>query len=178
MIRFAIKYCVTLILTLVLLQMPWSVMALSSDKEQPIYIEADRVDIDDINGISVYSGNVSFTQGSMRIQAETVTVYTDDKALTRFVGTGTPARYWQRPDGSEDEIRAEASNMEYFAESELLQLQGSAHLWRGDSEFSGNFIEYKIREDIVSARKAASGAERVQVVIQPAQKKEETIPAQ
>jgi lipopolysaccharide export system protein LptA len=44
-------------------------MALSSDREQPINLEADAADIDDLKGISIYTGNVVLTQGSMVIKS-------------------------------------------------------------------------------------------------------------
>lgn len=141
--------------------------ALSTDKDQPISIEADRADIDDNKGISVYQGNVVVTQGSLRLAADTVTVYSPKRNLQKLVAQGAPARFKQRPNGEQEDMRAQALRMEYSVETEKLLLLDGAHLWQAKNEFSGNRIEYDTVNDVVTASKAPSGKERVQVIIQP-----------
>ena len=43
---------------------PAALWALASDREQPITVEADGVEINDRTGVSVYKGNVVIRQGS------------------------------------------------------------------------------------------------------------------
>ena len=45
-----------------LLLVPTLALALESDKDQPIQIEADSVDIDEGKNTSTYKGNVELTQ--------------------------------------------------------------------------------------------------------------------
>ena len=45
-------------------------MALSSDKDQPIEIEADHAKLDDIQRVAVYQGDVVITQGSIRLNGD------------------------------------------------------------------------------------------------------------
>ncbi|MDX1519199.1 MAG: LptA/OstA family protein, partial [Gammaproteobacteria bacterium] len=53
--------------------------ALTTDKDQPIEIEADAAELDDRKNVTVYTGNVIVTQGSIRMTGEKMTVYyTDD----------------------------------------------------------------------------------------------------
>ena len=59
-----------LILIAASLGAPWAVMAMTGDREQPIHIEADSVDIDDKKGVSIYRGNVRMTQGSIVLTAD------------------------------------------------------------------------------------------------------------
>ncbi len=154
---------------LLLLTLGWmgTAGALSTDKEQPINIEADSVEIDDKKNISIYTGNVVVTQGTIRLDADIVTAYTPDKQLQKIVAEGDPVRYQQRPDKKDEDMRAKAQRMEYYATSGKLILQDGAHLWHEGNEFSGNRIEYDTRADVVIATKAPSGKERVQVVIPP-----------
>ncbi|MEW6354427.1 MAG: lipopolysaccharide transport periplasmic protein LptA [Pseudomonadota bacterium] len=161
-----IKNAKPLLLVLCLLH-PLPGAALSTDKDQPINIEADSVDIDDRQGISIYKGNVIMTQGSMRLDADVVTVYSPDRVVQKAVAEGNPARYKQRPDNKDDDIRAKSQRMEYYADTEKLILLEGAHLWQEKNEFSGNRIDYDIKRDVVNARKAPSGKERVQVIIPP-----------
>ena len=76
----------SLLLTFILFFIPVSLMALSSDRSQPIDLEADSADIDDLKGISIYTGNVILTQGSMVIKSSKLTLYTNkDKELEKAI---------------------------------------------------------------------------------------------
>ena len=142
------------------------VMALSSDKEQTIHIEADSVEIDDIKGFSIYSGNVKYTQGTIRLLADTVKVFVHEGKLQKLEASGELANFDQTLDDNK-KIHAEAMTIKYFADTEQVLFEGNARLDRGGDQFSGNYIEYLSKEDVVNARKAESGEERVQVIIQP-----------
>lgn len=158
------------LLALVLLAAPATGWSLASDREQPIHIEADSVQIDDIRGVSVYRGHVVFTQGTMRLEADTVELYHDEhRKLSRLEARGAPARFAQRLDGDDEDMRAQALRMEYFAVPERLVLEQEAWIWRQDVEFTGDFISYDAEQDVVSARKDAGADGRVHIVIQPRQ---------
>jgi lipopolysaccharide export system protein LptA len=144
--------------------------ALSGDKEQPIHIEADRVDIDDVKRISVYRGNVRYSQGSMRLDADTVSIHYDaERNFQRFVAKGQPARFRQRLDGQSEDMLGEAVQIDYTVEPERLVLKQQAHIWSQGDEFAGELITYDIAEDRVIARRGAAEDGRVQVIIQPRQ---------
>jgi len=92
-----------------------SAFALSTDREQPILIEADKATIDNIKRVAIYEGDVIITQGTIRINANTVTLnYTQKQDIDKVTAVGKPARFKQRLDGG-DEIRANAKQMEYNA---------------------------------------------------------------
>ncbi len=144
--------------------------ALSSDRDQPINIRADRVRIDEHKGISEYSGHVELTQGSIVLTADQLTVYQSQGKLQRIEARGTPARFKQLPDNSRKAIEAYAEQMEYLAGSERLLLTGQARVTQGGNVFSGHTIAYDTRRSTVSARKddSESGGGRVHAIIQPA----------
>ncbi|MDA1106825.1 MAG: lipopolysaccharide transport periplasmic protein LptA [Proteobacteria bacterium] len=150
--------------------------ALSSDKEQPLNIDADTVEIDDKAGVSVYKGNVTATQGTLVLDADIVTIYSPQRELDKVIAEGNPARYKQRPDNKDEDVRAKAQRMEYYADKGKLILLEGGHLWQGQDEFSGNRIEYDTRRDVVNASMSSSGKERVRIVIQP-RKKDPAAPA-
>ena len=144
--------------------------ALSSDKEQPINVEADSVEIDHNTGISVYTGNVTLTQGSIHLDADTVTLYSRNNDIEKAIAEGKPAHYRQRPDGKSEDVRAQSLRMEYYTGTGKLVLLDGAHVWQEQNQFSGNRIEYDVERSVVNASKAKSGRERVQVIIQPRKK--------
>lgn len=154
-----------------------AVHALSSDSEQPMYIEADRADIDDKQGVSVYTGNVKVTQGTFRLLADKLTVHIRNNEIQKAVAIGNPARYKQRPDGKDEDIEAEARQMEYYAAPERIVLIDKAVASQGGDEFRSDKIVYDIQKDIVNAGTGDSGS-RVHITLQPRNNKdtpEETV---
>lgn len=149
---------------------PTPCLALSSDREQPIHIEADRFEADDVKHVSIYRGNVRYSQGTMRLEAETVMIYYDaERNFQRLLADGRPARFRQRLDGQAEDMRGEALRIEYTATPERLVLKQQAHVWNQGDEFAGELITYDIEGDRVVARRGEAEEGRVQVVIQPRQ---------
>ena len=150
------------------MMMPLCALALSSDKQQPIHIEADSVVIDDAHGTAIYRGNVHYSQGSTHLEAQAVTVYsTDRQKVDKVVADGDPAKFRQRPDNQDQDMRGQAGHIEYFAAAERVILEKDAHLWQGKNEFAGSRIEYDTAKQMVKALKSGDEAGRVQVIIQP-----------
>jgi len=162
------KYCALLI---PLVFFSSNVFALATDKSSPILIEADQVDMAKKAGVSTYSGNVKLTQGSIKIQADSIVVFTKDKKLRRLIANGSPATFRQIPDLSSDEVQASAIRVEYSAITGLLLLQNTAKLEQGENHFSGSKIEYDTVNDVLSASSSGKDQQRVQAIIQP-----ETLP--
>jgi lipopolysaccharide export system protein LptA len=153
-------------------------LALSSDKEKAIELEADSADLDDKKGISIYRGNVILTQGSTRLNASQLTLYHDKKhKLIRAKAIGSPARFKQRPDGEKIDVSAKASKMIYLLKEETIELYGNALFWQGKNSFRGDKIIYDTKNDIVkaSSKKSADGTiqsgGRVKVTIEAKQAK-------
>jgi len=155
-----------LFLLLVLLHSQ-SLMALQSDKSSPILIEADQVDMSDKSGISTYTGNVKLTQGSIRISADNIIVFTTNNKLQRLIATGSPATFKQKPDEKSNDVEARAFHVEYSTNTGVLTLQQDALLQQGSNLFSGHKIEYDTLNDIMSARSEKNKKQRIQAIIQP-----------
>src|SRR3569832_1906511 len=142
--------------------------ALSSDKEQPIHIEADSVVIDDARGVATYRGNVHYSQGSAHLNAAEVIVYSADrKQVDKVEAKGSPATFRQLPDNNDKNNHKQTQHNNNNANEERLVLETDAHLWQGQNEFTGDRIEYRSNEEVVKALKAPDSKSRVQVVIQP-----------
>ncbi|VAW84640.1 hypothetical protein MNBD_GAMMA17-2112 [hydrothermal vent metagenome] len=155
---------------LLLMLLPGIALALTSDREQPIQIEADSMVNDEGKGVSIYQGSVSYVQGTVKMTADKVTIYSVGGEFQRFSAEGERVKYQQMLDDGKGELKAKARLIDYHAGQGHIVLKGNAHVTRGEDEFSGSHIEYDADKDIVNARKAANGGERVQVVIQPREK--------
>jgi lipopolysaccharide export system protein LptA len=142
--------------------------ALESDQKQPIYIEADSVELDDIKDTSVYIGNVQVDQGSMRILADHVTVQHKQDRRPRFVtALGNPVRYRQDVEGEKGEVHGEALRMEYDADKDELTLIDQAVLTQGSDRFASQRIVYDRAHSQVKAGASAQGSGRVRIVFTP-----------
>lgn len=151
--------------------LPRIALALPEDKDQPIHVQANSVEIDDKKGVSVYRGNVILTQGSIILHADTLTVEHPKRQLQKAVAQGNPAQFQQDLDKKGGQVKAHASTMEYGAGAQVLTLSGKAQVWQDGNEFSGSRIEYDLKTDVVHARRDESGQERVQVTIQPSKQR-------
>ena len=155
--------------------------ALSTDKDQPIEIEADSADLDDAKGVTIYRGNVVLIQGSVRMTGDTMTVYFTDGELDTMIMEGKPATYRQLPDDSEIYDEAEALRMEYYELKNLVVLIDKASFKQEGLSFSGNRIEYDTLHSRIKARgsvkqqagssSSGSSGERVKIILKPRKKK-------
>ncbi len=144
-------------------------LALESDQEQPIRISADQALRDEKQGFTLYQGNVRMDQGSLQIEADTITIYHREEEADRIVARGKPARMQQRPDPTRGPVHARATIIEYFQNEERVHLREEAHIEQDGSIVSGETIDYFIREQRVRADSDQQrGDSRVEVVI-PAQ---------
>jgi lipopolysaccharide export system protein LptA len=130
------------------------VYGLSTDSEQNIEIEADTAEMDDVNKITIYRGNVIVTQGSIKMTGHTMTVHFDkNNNMELAVMNGTPATYRQLPDDSTVFDEAEALQMEYDALKNYVILIDQALVTQEGLQFSGKRIEY----DTVLSKVKAEG---------------------
>ncbi|MFQ5489052.1 MAG: lipopolysaccharide transport periplasmic protein LptA [Gammaproteobacteria bacterium] len=154
-----------LLLLLMALCLPATLSALPSDREQPIYIEADSVEIDDASGISIYRGNVHYIQGTTELTADEATVYSEQRKFKKLVATGDPAHYTTLPEGKQEKMTAEALTIIYLTDQEIYEFHEEAHLWHKDSEVFGAFISYDAQRNLVTAHK--NEKERVKAILVP-----------
>ncbi len=150
-----------------LLLCPALVRALSSDRMQPVYIEANHAEINDKQGISIYRGDVKLTRGSMHLTADTLTVHHSGNAIDELVAIGNPATYREIQDKNNSEVRANAGRMEYHAGTGQLVLLHDAKLWQDVNEFGSERIVYDTNTELVNAGDLDSNSQRVHITIHP-----------
>ena len=151
---------------LFLLLVPVMAQGLSSDRSQPITIEADRATLNEKDGSSIYEGNVHLQQGTLNLKGSRMTVQLLDNELEEIVLTGQPATYRQRPDGRDNDQHAEAGRIEYHAADQRMILLDNARVWQsGAEDFRSERIIYNMKNNTVSA--GGSAGDRVRITLQP-----------
>ncbi len=153
------------------------VQALSTDKDQPIEVEADGMEIDEGKGVTTYRGNVEVVQGSIRLKADTVYIFQSAGNTDRLEAEGKPVYFRQRPDGKQEDVRGHASRIEYNTNSELLYMVGDAVLFPGDGhKLTSQRITYDRVKAVMKAGAAVSHGKkpeksgRVKTVLAPRKK--------
>ena len=145
-----------------------------ADRDQPVNIEADRVEIDDQKKEAVFVGNVVLTQGTLMLKADRIIVDQDETGFQSGIAFGRPAYFRQKREGFEDFIEGEAERLEYKGKEEKVELFVNAKLKRGGDEVRGNYISYSALTEFfeVMGKEPGSSAEgssggRVRAIIQP-----------
>lgn len=140
---------------------------LSTDKDQPLDLEADSAEIDEAKGKSVYVGNVVAVQGSMRLESDRLTIFHVGSKAERLEAEGRPARFQQLADDSPEPVKARARQLEYRFDSEELLLTGDAVVTQGKDSFKSDRITYDRVRSVVKGGAAAQGKERVRITVDP-----------
>jgi len=150
--------------------------ALESDTRQEITIQSDRAEFDRKNGTATYIGNVLMRQGTLKIDADQVTLFSnEEQKLEKAIATGKPARFQQQMESDKGLTKARGNNITYLTTEKTITIKQEANLEQEGNQFSGEKIVYDITNDSV----AASGGTqtqtapeepqpRVRMIIQPA----------
>ena len=157
---------------------------------EPLYRKARRGETveREARRVTIYRGNVVITQGTLRIEGETVTIHYDAKnQMTKLVTLGDPAHFRQLPDGVPDEPGnyrvASAKRMEYYATRDLIVLLGDATYGQRGNRVTADRIVYDSKTSRMKAETArplgaapkakgpAHGGGRVHIKILPKKSK-------
>jgi len=157
---------VSLLPGLLLGLLPLQSIALDSDRDQAIEIEADRLEVREQEKISIYEGNVKLVQGSLNISSDRLVIHFNDaNELTLMEMTGQPARFRQL-DNERQEMLGEAEQIDYTESASLLELRRSAHFKHAGDVIKSDMIRFNTATNGIEAGGTQSD-ERVKMVIKP-----------
>jgi lipopolysaccharide export system protein LptA len=123
------------------------------------------------------------TQGTLTIRADRIVVRQDESGFQYGVAYGTPAKFRQKREGTEEFVDGEALRLEYDGRAERVEFFDEARLHRdGGDDVRGSYISYDAKTEyftVNSGRQAAkSGRDsRVRATIMP-KKSEPAKPAE
>jgi lipopolysaccharide export system protein LptA len=121
---------------------PPAVWAERADREKPVNLEADRVELDDAKKEAVFEGNVTLTQGTMMIKADKIIVKQDADGFQYGIAYGKPAQFRQKREGFDDFIEGFSERLEYDGKADKMQMFTNARIQRGRDELRGDYISY------------------------------------
>ena len=161
------KRCVELLLAgLLLASAPaWAEKA---DRDKPVNVEADSLNVDDARKTGIYQGHVVLSQGSLMITADRIEIRQDDRGFNTGDATGKPAYFRQKMEGRDEFAEGWAEQIVYDARADKLRLAGQARLKRGEEELRGGLIVFDGATEHYQAQGSVTGAPgRVRAVIRP-----------
>lgn len=149
--------------------------ALPEDRTKPIEIEADRAELDELQGYTSYTGNVIVTQGTMVIHCDEIKTFSNKDGLIKAIATGNPAHYQQVIEIDKPMTHAYAKTITYLAVERSIFLQDDAKLEQDGNTFTGKEIVYNIDSRTMNAKANKTGdnvskdstKDRVHMIIQP-----------
>ena len=140
--------------------------ALPNDKDQPIQIEADRLQVDETRNISEYLGNVQMSQGSLKFVADRMLLQFDANDELLWIDIeGKPARFNQLNDDGKP-VSGSAARMKYLEDRSRLELNGSARFTSEKDSIESETMIINTDTKALEAGNATSG-DRVRMLIQP-----------
>lgn len=139
-----------------------------ADRDKPTLIKSQKVFVDDLKQIVVYTGNVYVSKGTLRITGERLEMREDPEGYQYAVVTaagGQLASFRQRRDGTkpdvEEYVEGFAERIEYDGKAETVKLIARAQLRRLENdqtrdELHGSLITYDSRNSSYSAEGGSS----------------------
>ncbi len=162
--------------------LPWGgALAEKADRNKPMNVEADALRYDDLKQLSVFTGRVVMTKGTILIRGARVEVRQDAEGYQFGTVTAEPGKlayYKQKREGLDEYIEGEADSIEYDGKADRVRFIRNAELrrLRGASvadEMTGSLIVYDNSNDVftvdgsVTTPGAPAGAGRVRAVLSP-----------
>ena len=155
------------------------VRAEKADRNKPMNVESDALRYDDLKQISIFSGNVVLTKGSILIRGSQIEVRQDPEGYQFGLVTGSPdkqAFFRQKRDGIDEYIEGEGDTIEYDGKADTVRFIKKAQMRRLRGavladEVTGAVIAYENLTDRFTVdgapKTAATPAGRVRAMLSP-----------
>ena len=153
-------------LALALLAASGGAGARTSDRNQPMDIEAARSDCGlGENATCTFTGNATITQGTLRIVAEKAVVVQAAGKPSRAQFSGGVTLQQEMDDG--DRIDARSANVEYDMRNEVIVFTGNVTITQNRGSLSGERVVYNLKTGQLES--GGNGGGRVKMRILPKQ---------
>lgn len=187
---FLYAFCLT-----ALLAVGTTAVAAQADRDKPIQIEADAMRYDDVQQVSVFTGNVVITKGSIQIRAATVRVHQAPDGYqyaTAIAAPGKLAHFQEQidtaPGQPEQQLEGQAQRISYDGKTGAVTFSGQAILSRLiggklTDRSQGSEIVYNQITDVFTVQGGSEGVSpsnpngRVRVMLSPQQPASAPVPA-
>ena len=133
--------------------------ALEADRLQQIDIEADQATFNEAEGLTIYSGNVILSQGSLELKAHSMKIRQTPSQQLKDIKAESASR--KQPvtmkqqmaarDGSIEWVNASSQTLIYNMKLNRLEFIGDANIKKGDANIQSEHITYDATKGIFHA---------------------------
>lgn len=141
-------------------------MALESDRQKPLEVNANSTDGTLGDGITTLRGNVEIHQGTLHISANEAEVSKVDGRVNSVVFRGAPASLEQEIE-EQGLVQATARVIEYQVASGLVTLSGGADVKHPQYQISGELLTYDLNVQHFQGSSDGSGNGRIHIRLDP-----------
>jgi len=153
-----------LFLCLMCLNLP--LMALESDRREPLEVNANSTDGTLGDGITTLRGNVDIRQGSLNITADEAEVNKIDGRVSTVTFRGAPA-FLEQEIEEQGLVQATADVIDYQVASGLVTLTGHANVKHPQYQISGELLTYELNIQHFKGSSDENGNGRVHIRLDP-----------
>lgn len=134
-----------------------------ADKDKPMNIDADNMTYDDLKQVTIFTGHVVATKGTILIKADRVDVRQDPEGYQYATGTMAPgskdlAYFHQKREGVDEYVEGTAERIDYDGKKDLTTLTTNATVRRLQGlttvmdQVHGSVVTYDGQNDFYTAR--------------------------
>lgn len=147
---------------------------LNADQETnlPITIQADSATVSELEGTSVYQGNVIIEQGGLRITADEIVIESQSLRPSTIIAKSVDestghARFEQATGGTKGSIMAQGRLIRYNVSLEKLEIIGKALLSQGPDRYEGDNLSYDLPKGLLVVHSKDDEDGRINLTINP-----------
>jgi len=135
---------------------PFAALAEKADRDKPMNVEADSLRYDDLRQVSVFTGKVVLTKGTIVIRGARLEVRQDPDGFQYGIVTAEPGKrayYRQKREGLDEYIEGESEVIDYDGKADRVKFIRQAELRRlrgatTADEMIGSLITYENTTDV------------------------------
>ena len=165
---FKIRIYLLPMLSLMIISLTFSmaVVALETDRQQPLEINANATDGTLGDGITTMRGDVEIRQGTLHITADEAEVKKSDGRVQSVTFRGKPA-FLQQEIEEQGLVTATASNINYQVASGLVTLTGNADVQHPQYQIRGDMLTYDLKVQHFEGSSTNGGNGRIHIRLDP-----------
>ena len=141
-------------------------MALESDRQEPLEVNANSTDGTLGDGVTTLRGNVDIRQGTLHITADEAEVNKLDGRVNSVTFRGKPA-FLEQEIEEQGLVQATANVIEYQVASGLVTLKGDADVKHPQYQISGELLTYDLNIQHFQGSGDGNGNGRIHIRLDP-----------
>jgi lipopolysaccharide export system protein LptA len=155
-----------LALYMALLGLNLPLLALESDRQEPLEVSANSTDGTLGDGVTTLRGNVDIRQGTLRITADEAEVKKVDGKVNSVTFRGQPAHLQQEIE-EQGLVQATANTIDYQVANGLVTLAGNADVKHPQYQISGDLLTYDLNVQHFQGSSGEDGNGRIHILLDP-----------